>query len=193
MSLFDYLPLDVINYVIRPFVGNDYFARVGLNSLLPPTDRQGTPLRRDAVKEFELSLAAARLKPLVERAVAPNDPQTKAKNIGEVFDFLIRDPLITQHQRQFRETAMNQARTFADPDYERYKIVSVDESTALVERAQRLLDLMNQRPFLYQIATSLSNEKWSPIVGTALPTIVDNTQLLADARRARGRRGARRR
>lgn len=183
-NLFDRLPLDVIDYVIRPFVGNDYFARIGMNFLLPPVDRQGSPLKRDAAKQLELSLASARLKPLLAEAAAGTAP-TKAVAIGATFDFMAANPLILQHNRAFRDVVFIQATTFANPDCPQYALLEAVVAATLVAKAQRLLDLVTnlQGPF-EQISTSCSDQKWSAVSGGAAPVIVDNSLLLAEAEAA---------
>lgn len=53
VTLFDCLPLEVIKSKIIPFIADDYFARIGINSVLPPVDRTGTKLRPDVISVFD--------------------------------------------------------------------------------------------------------------------------------------------
>jgi hypothetical protein len=181
MSLFDRLPLDMIDHIIRPFITNSYFARLGVNGLLPPVDRQGTPLKYDAAKQLELSLVSARLKRLLERA-SSGDPTSKAATIGEIFDFFSRTgAVVLQHNQQLRNVIVAQATVFADPHCQQYALVATADGAALNTKARHLLDMAAALPFLYPITASMSNERWSPVSGLSGTVIVDNSRLLAAA------------
>ena len=178
-TLFDFLPLDVINYEIKPYIENDYFARLALNALLPPIDRRGTPLLQDASKQLHLSLQIAPLKKLTHDASLAEGPVRKAEAIAMLFDFLIHNPLIMQHNLSFRNTALRQATTFADRACSQYTLLEDVDVTPLICKASLLLEIMEKTPFLYQLNTFQSNAKWTAVDGTGLCVVVDNSKALA--------------
>ena len=180
-TLFDFLPLDVINYEIKPYIVNDYFARLALNALLPPIDRRGTPLRQDTARQLHLSLHIAPLKKLTHDASLVEGPVRKAECIVAVFDFLINNPLILQHNLSFRNTALRQAKTFADSNCPQYTVLEDAAKTPLICKAGLLLERMEKTPFLYQLNTFQSNEKWSAVDGAGVCHVADNVRLLAIA------------
>jgi hypothetical protein len=180
-TLFDFLPLDVINYVIKPFIDNDYFARIAINALLPPNDRRGSPLRQDASKQLHLSLNLAPLKKIMHTATWAEGPLGKANGIVALFDFLINNPLILQHNLNFRNTALRQAKTFADSDCPQYTVLEDTAKTALVCKAALLLERMEKSPYLYPVNTFQGNEKWSAVDGAGVCHVADNVRLLAVA------------
>ena len=93
-TLFDFLPLDVINYEIKPYLDNDYFSRIAINALLPPNDRRGTHLGKDAARRLHMSLHIPLLKKLTNDAACAEGPVGKAAAIVVVFELLINNPLI---------------------------------------------------------------------------------------------------
>ena len=180
-TLFDFLPLDVINYVIKPFIENDYFARVALNGLLPPRDKRATLLREDAAKQLALCLSTVKLKKLVHNATWAEGPQAKAEAISVLFEYLIHNPLILQHNMNFRETAFRQATTFSDINCVQYNVLEESTKGCLVEKAVLLLNVIGRNPFLYSLISSLGNEKWSAVDGAGVCHVVDNSRWLAIA------------
>ena len=178
--MFDYLPLDVINFVIRPFIANDYWARVSLNSLLPPAERQGTRFKVDTLKQVELFLAMNKLRVLVDKATDATDPNVKAEKIVEFFDFLIKHPLFLQHSLSLRNTVFNQASTFGDITCPQYNSVNTSTMVVLVNKASEMLSVLKGKPFLYHI-TSLNNTTWCPIDGVGKRVCVDNELALIAA------------
>ena len=178
-TLFDFLPLDVINYVIKPFIENDYFARIALNGLLPPIDKQPTPLRKDAAKQLAFSLNTVKLKKLVGKATMAESPLAKAEAIVVLFDYLINNRLIMQHNINFRGTIIRQASTFADINCVQYNVLEESVKMCLVEKAHELLDVIGRTPFLYTLNSSLGNEKWSAVDGAGGCLVVDNSSWLA--------------
>ena len=180
-TLFDFLPLDVINYVIKPFIENDYFSRVALNGVLPPRDKRATLRREDAAKQLALCLNTVKLKKLVNNATWAEGPQAKAEAISVLFEYLIHNPLILQHNMNFRETAFRQATTFADINCVQYSTLEEKQKVCLVLQASLLLEVMGRTPYLYPLNPSLGNEKWSAVDGAGDCIVVDNSRWLAIA------------
>lgn len=177
-TLFDFLPLDVINYVIRPYLSNDYFARIAVNALLPPIDRQGNPLRQDVAILCMLRLNLIPLKKLIDNATWAEGPLAKAEAIVELFEFLIHNPLILQHNFNFRNTALRQANTFADTDCHQYTLLEEQAKATLIDKSLNLLELMAKTPFLYQLNVPVGDEKWSSVYGAGPCVVVDNSKAL---------------
>ena len=184
-TLFDSLPLDIINYVIKPFIGNDYFARIAINSILPPIDRQGSPLKIDAAKQLGLSLSVVKLKRIIGAFPYSENSISRSENIIVLFDYLLKNPLILQHNSNFRQVTNRQANTFADSHCPQYKLLEETAKTALVSKANLLLQFMEKTPFLYTINTTIGNEKWSAVSDTGVCVVVDNSRALAIAEKAK--------
>jgi hypothetical protein len=179
VNLFDRLPMDVIKYEIIPYIANDYFARVGINSLLPPVDRQSTPLRRGAALELGMSLSVVKLNRLVAKATNTEGPPSKAELIGETFAYLLTNPLILQHNLTFRNTALAKAATFADPDCSQYYLLPEATKANLIDKSCELIVLAACKPYLYHCNSALSKDsRWSPVEGGGRHIVVDNERAL---------------
>jgi hypothetical protein len=182
INLFDSLPLDIIKYEIIRYIADDYFARIGINFLLPYIDRQSTPLRRGASLELGMSLCVVKLNQLVANATNAKDPLRKAEYITETFNYLLKNPLILQHNMSFRNTAIAKAATFADHDCNQLEVLSEVTKADLVTNSCQLLALAACTPFLYHCTSALSNDsKWSPIEGAGRHMVVDNERALIAA------------
>lgn len=182
VNLFDSLPLDVIKYEIIPYIADDYFARIGINSLLPPVDRQRAPLRCGASLELGMSLCVVKLNRLVANATNAADPLNKAEYITETFNYLLKNLLILQHNMTFRNTAIAKAATFADPDCNQLEVLPEVPKANLIDKSCQLLALAACTPFLYHCTSALSKDsKWSPIEGAGRHVVVDNERALIAA------------
>jgi hypothetical protein len=182
VNLFDRLPMDVIKYEIIPYIANDYFARMGINFLLPPVDRQRAPLRQSASLELGMSLCVVKLNRLVANATNAADPLSKAEYIAETFSYLLKNPLILQHNMTFRNTAIAKAVTFADPDCNQLEVLPEANKANLVDKSCQLLTFAASTPYLYHCTSALSKDsKWSPIEGAGRHVVVDNERALIAA------------
>ena len=195
--MFDCLPMDVIRFVILPYVANDYFARVAINSMVAWDEKVPAPLRTNAAAELEVALAAARMKPMLNDAEfnyitcygmtekeRAEKAERKAVKIGEIFEFNVKYPILLKHNISFRTTAERKAMEFADPACEQYGFVSEATKALLITKANRLLEALGNNPFLFPVNGSTSTDKWTPINGAPARVIVDNSALLSAARDA---------
>ena len=182
-NMFNHLPLDVIDYVIRPFIVNDYFARIALNSVLPPVDRKGTPLKDSAVAQLNMTLNVPKLDRSVRQVTNAVGTRARAEALSGFFDLLIKQPFILQHSYNFRQAAIAKAATFADPVCSQYSSETGDAKDALVERSKRLLELIDNIPYVGQVTSSSADPKWSAVDGAGTCLLVDNSRavLLATA------------
>ena len=178
-TLFDLLSQDVINYCIRPYLADDYYARIALNSLLLPGDKRYTPLRIDAVKQFEMTLNLVKMEKLVNVATYSHNNFEKAKGILEVFNFLLKNPFIIKHEQKMWNVVFKQATTFADENSPQYTLLEGSVKEELIDKARLLLILISKTPILKTITTSKTNETWSAVDGAGIYSIVDNASALA--------------
>jgi hypothetical protein len=174
-TLFDCVPLEVIRHNIRPFIVNDYFARIAINSILPPADRQGTPLRVKAIKELELEINWIKLNRL-EKNIKHKDKTQETNGICKVYDYLLKNPFILQHHEGRRNMYISKATDYANPDYSHYTKVYNKSKLNLIDKASLLIELINKKPFICHYNEPC--ELWSPIFDAGHRTIVDNSRIL---------------
>lgn len=186
-SKFDELPLEVIKYEILPFVANDYFARMGINSMLQPVERTSTPLRKTAAAELDMSftLMSYKKKGLnVEGQLLETSAQRLERLIA-IFNFNIKDPHFIKYYKNFRGVMTTKAEYYANPNINEYEVVSEDEKGHLILKATQILELLAKNPYLCEAHPSVGNDKWSPIDGVKPRMIVDNSELLEKIRRSK--------
>jgi len=186
-SKFDDLPLDVIKYEILPFVANDYFARMGINSMLQPVERTSTPLRKTAAAELDMAFTLMTYKKKglhVEPELLEGCAQ-RLEWLIAIFNFNINDLHFMKYAKEFREVMTKKAQYYANPDINEYSLVSEDEKARLTLKATQILEVLAKNPYLYQARPSVKNEMWSPIDGVKPRMIVDNSELLEKIRRSK--------
>lgn len=179
-TFFDCLPLEVINYVIRPCIGDDYFARVALNSLLPPVDRQGNRFRDSTVKQFELIMIYTKLQPLLLKVVKARYTWSKAMGITNVLDFLIKNPLSLQYNQNIRNRATTLVRETLSDVAELSKFEHGDAIKNLISKSLELNDLLVRTPLLDKLLDTLLDLPWSPIDGAGKHAVVNNVAMEFD-------------
>ena len=185
-SKFDELPLDVIKYEILPFVSNDYFARMGINSILQPVERTSTPLRKNAVAELEMTLTLMKYKKkglYVEPELLEGCAQ-RVKLLLGIFDFNINDMRLIKYSKNFRDMLKKKAELFANPNINDYQFVSEDEKANVILKATQILEVLAKNPYVCEADPSFRNETWSPIDGLKR-RIIDNSDLLEKIRRSK--------
>ena len=185
-SKFDDLPLDVIKYEILPFVANDYFARMGINSMLQPVERTSTPLRKNAAAELDMAFTLMRYKKkgLNVEGELLESPAQRLEWLIEIFNFNIKDPHFMKYAKQFRDMITKKAQHYANPDIDEYMLVSEDEKARLTLKATQILEVLAKNPYVCEARPSFINETWSPIDGVKPRIIVDNEELLEKIRRS---------
>lgn len=186
--------MDVIRFVILPYVANDYFARVAINSMVAWDEKIASPLKKNAAIQLEISLITPKLKRLLEGCefdpylhIMAKDEEKKARaeqkalKICEIFDINIKNPILLKHNLNYRQTVERKAREFADPDCSQYSIVCDETKVLVLAKAIQLLEAVVSNPFRFAESGS-GQENWSPIDGAPARVIVDNSALLAVAR-----------
>jgi len=186
-SKFDELPLDVIKYEILPFVSNDYFARMGINSMLQPAERSSTPLRKNAAAELDMafSLMSYKKKGLHVEPTLIETSSERLELLTRIFDFNINDLHFIKYNKNFRDMLTQKAERYANPNINEYVLVSEDEKDRLILKANEALQVLAKNPYLCEADPPLRNETWSPIDGTMCRIIVDNEELLEKIRRSK--------
>jgi hypothetical protein len=186
-SKFDKLPLDVIKYEILPFVKNDYFARMGINSMLQPVERTSTPLRKNAAAELDMALTMMNYKKkglYAEGGLLKTSAQRLGRLIA-IFNFNIYDLHFIKYNKNFRGVITEKAEHYANPNINEYEFVSEDEKANLILNAAQMLEVLSKNPYVCEAYTSVINDKWTPIDGVKPRIIVDNKELLEKIRRSK--------
>lgn len=160
-SKFDELPLDVIHYEILPFLSDDYFARIGINSMLLPIERTSTPLRKNAAIELEMSLTLHKFS--IVLAADSSTPSTRGEQLMAAFNLTINNPLFLKYNRKFRDIITEKGETYADPNFQDYGLVSEDEKAQLVVKSNKILEVLEKNLYVCDVSPSFINDEWSPI------------------------------
>ena len=179
-SKFDKLPLDVIKYEILPFISNDYFARMGINSMLQPVERISTPLRKNAVAELDMSFTMLLYKKKgLGKEIYEYTPSKMAEKLLSIFDFSINNTHFIKYHKNYHDAMKKKAETYANPNFIEYELI--DERAPLILKATQMLEVLAKNPHICCVTPSYLNARWSPIEG-ATPCIVDNSELLEKIR-----------
>ena len=185
-TMFDWLPLDVIKYEILPFVADEYFARMGINSILHPLDRISTPLRNNAIAELQMSIATRQYK---NTNLNGNEYTTsaseRAKMLISIFDFNTRNSTFLKYDIKYRNALILKVQQYSDPNFPQYHSVSQDEKTQLVSKAMQFTTTLANTPYLHEVKGVEFELNWSPIDGAKPRSVIDNTALLEAAERKR--------
>ena len=164
-TLFDRLPLDIIKYVIGSYVENDYFARISINTLLAPADRNRFPLNKDAVKQLGLTLALTKMRITFRNSARLADPLVVAERKIVFLDFMQKNPLILQHHPAYRKLIKLRVEMLCHTNYFLYSKLPEITTAALINKGTQLLHFLEQTPFLYMLKPSWAIEKYSAING----------------------------
>ena len=159
--LFDNLPLDVIQYVMYPYL--DYNSKVTLNCMLPPQDRIRTPLKSGVVLSVIIKILAVRLsrKLIGYDGLTPIGRARKFLSLIRNFD---RYHLILQHCKRARESVMDVLRDFSNPASERYGSSSkyVRTTCSLLSLAQ-IEKIEKDVPYISEFQEIKCCDHWSAI------------------------------
>ena len=174
--MFDLLPLDIIKYEILPFAANDYFARMGINSMLQPAERVSTPLRKNAAAEFEMSITVLNYRKNINDEYALSASE-RAKSLMNIFDFLNKNPTLLKYDINYRNATIKKVEEYSDPNFSQYRWISEDEKMEVVSKANKLAETLSENKYVCEVRKSVSNEAWSPIDGLKT-RIINNFALL---------------
>jgi hypothetical protein len=159
--LFDNLPLDVIQYVMYPYL--DYNSKVILNCMLPPQDRIRTPLKSGVGLSVIIKILAVRLsrKLIGFDGLTPIGRARKFLNLIRNFDTY---HLILQHCKRARESVMDVLRDFSNPASERYGSSSkyVRTTCSLLSLAQ-IEKIEKDVPYISEFQEIKCCDHWSAI------------------------------
>jgi len=164
--MFDFLPLDVIKYKITPFVVNDYFARMGINSMLAPVERMSTPLRKNATTELHITIILDRYNKMLSNTKILSNMDTHSKRgrqLMAAFNCVINNPLLLKYHIKFRSVITKKAEEHSDPNFSDYELISEDEKNQLVLNAKNVLEVLKNNAYVSEISSSVKNKMWSPI------------------------------
>jgi hypothetical protein len=173
-SLSDKLPIDVIHYVILPFLANDYDTRDALNMVLAPHERKGTPFAKDATIKFRLIQAYPYIQRGIRFADIEKNLDIRANAIIELISILRKYSVILEYSENFRKTCIKKFSSFVEPTY--YENLNVDpmiKNKLITESTSFLYDIENKYPFKYNI--KCVSGLVSFIDGLGPPHIVDNS------------------
>jgi hypothetical protein len=159
--LFDQLPTDMIYYEIFSYL--DYNSRVTANLLLPQQDRLRTPLRKDAVLEFQMRLGTTLITSIIWK-------QTNARNsIGrnrltlKIWRTVPKFPELFQYSAKFREVVAAKAVEFTEPALEEFSHISPYMRKELKRLCETFLSSLEKYPYIREVALSNEQENWSAV------------------------------
>ncbi len=160
--LFDQLPTDMIYYEIFPYL--DYNSRVTANLLLPHQDRLRTPLRKDAVLEFQMRYATTVILSLIHKQANARSKLVRNRLTLKIWRTLPLFPELVQYSCKFRETVVAKTIELMDPSLE-----DLETTTPYTRKTLRalcvsfLLSLENSYPYIREVALSNEQENWSAV------------------------------
>lgn len=160
--LFDQLPTDVIYYEIFRYL--DYDSRVTANLLLPQKDRLRTPLKKDAVLQFQLRLASTILVSLVNKQARAKNSVARNRLSLKIWRTVPLFPELAQYNSKFRAIITEKAVEFSDPSLEDLERVSPYTRKELKKLCEAfLLSLETSYPYKREVSLSSLQEDWSPV------------------------------
>ena len=160
--LFDQLPTDMIYYEIFRYL--DYDSRVTANLLLPQKDRLRTPLKKDAVLQFQLRLASTILVTLVNKQARAKNSVARNRLSLKIWRTVPLFPELVQYNSKFRAVITEKAVEFSDPSLEDLERVSPYTRKELKRLCEAfLLSLETSYPYKREVSLSSLQEDWSPV------------------------------
>jgi hypothetical protein len=171
---FDILPLDVIRHVLYPYL--DYESRNNVNMFLQPYEKISNRMKKETTKQFELQFNVARLRPglcNIDSSFAKGEE--KIIIMTKYFkDYVLQNLVISQHNLRFRTVLLGKLNEFSNPEsYERAMPLPKYMQDLLTLSSNILSMIESKYPYLHELRTSLSDEKWSA-VDAGPPKIVDS-------------------
>ena len=160
--LFDQLPTDMIYYEIFPYL--DYNSRVTANLLLPRKDRLRTPLRKDAVLEFQIRLGSNLITSLIKKQGNTTNSIARNRLTLKIWRTVPLFPELFQYSSRFRQVIVEKAAEFSDPSLEGVEHVSAYTRKQLKRLCEDfLLSLETSYPYKREVASSYTRENWSAV------------------------------
>jgi hypothetical protein len=180
-SRIDALPMDVIRHVLYPYL--DYHGRVGINALLQPYERMGTPLTPRAALQVQFALSAT----AVRRGLTAHDNLTGQERHEHIFTFMsttVRKNLcMTQHNASYRRTVLAKLAHFGDPSLPDYSNCTEDFCRRMTAVClDIIIDIKTKYPYLYDLTLPNIRAGWSPV--NAGPHVVTDNEVYLEAARA---------
>ena len=160
--LFDQLPTDMIYYEIFPYL--DYNSRLTANLLLPHKDRLRTPLRKDAVLEFQMRYATTVILSLIHKQANARSKLVRNRLTLKIWRTLPLFPELVQYSCKFRETVVAKTIELMDPSLEDLETITpYTRKTLRALCVSFLLSLENSYPYIREVALSYPRENWSAV------------------------------
>jgi len=161
--LFDQLPTDMIYYEIFPYL--DYNSRVTANLLLPRRDRLRTPLRKDAVLEFQFMLGSATIASLLRKQNNAKNKITRNRLTLKIWRVMPLFSPLYQYKAAFRKVVAAKAVELSDPNHEGIANVSAYMRKEIKRLCQDfLLSLETSNPYIRELEFSFhANGDWSAV------------------------------
>ena len=149
MYLFDELPLEVIHYVIFPYL--DYSSRVIANTMLPPRDRISKKLNEDEIIRIENLLYLKKTIDELEGVLSSYTKTQRHCRILRFFRNLIKNSFKPmKYNMKLRNLFLEQSRRFLLP--EEYEESSAYMKKTLPLLCQTIIDSIEQTPFLREVS-----------------------------------------
>jgi hypothetical protein len=184
-TLFDRLPMDVIQYEIAPYLSNDYEARIILNQQVPPVERFSRPLNPDARIGVGMLLAIANLRPY---SYPFKDPfyqlrttlEERTNAMIKCYKLVRIHAMLFQYNRKMRDVILEKLRIYSDPSYADLSNLDPALKNEVITAASRALATIEGHfPYIREVSVKFDPSSRSPAGLT--PDIVDNSKYLAQA------------
>lgn len=148
--LFDELPTDMIYWEIFPYL--DYNSRVSANTLLPPKDRLGIPLKKDTVILFAIRYGSAHILKRLREQVRAKNRRWKTTLTYKIWKEVLKHPEIFQYNRRFRDGVIAKAQEFLDPGYFRKRGMTLYSQKRLDTACTTALAFIDAHPYIREVS-----------------------------------------
>lgn len=148
--LFDELPTDMIYWEIFRYL--DYNSRVTANTLLPPKDRLGIPLKKNTVTLFAIRYGSAHILKRLREQVRATNRRWKTTLTYKFLKEVLEHPEIFQYNRRFRDGVIAKAQEFLDPGYFRKRGMTLYSQKRLNTECTTALAFIDAHPYIREVS-----------------------------------------
>lgn len=179
-SRIDALPMDVIRHELYPYL--DYYGRVGINALLKPYERIGTPLRPRKARQVQFALGTSE----VRVGLKAHDNLHGTERHEHMYKFMstvVRKNLfITQHNASYRRTVLDKLAHLGDPSLPDYSNCTDDLRARMSSVClDMIIDINTKYPYLYDLTLPNITTGWTSV--DAGPHVVTDNEVYLEAAR----------
>ena len=141
-TVLDSLPLDVIQYVIIPYL--DYDSRIQLNQCLPVADRVVTRMTKEKITDHDLAVRVLHLRSILEELDYKSYRWKKWRLEKTIHIYtLLQDPryfAIINHNYNFRKTVFNKIQ-----EHKQKKMTDFRRYTSLLAKLYSEINILEKK------------------------------------------------